>query len=141
VSGSGQETGVAATTPALPRLLTNENFPRPALLALRAAGLDVESVTERMLGATDAIVLLHAAQTGRWIVTFDRDYGELVFARKVPPPPAIIYLRQGAYALTWPADAVLAVLAQADFAIGHLVVVQDRTLRRRPLPLPASPAP
>jgi predicted nuclease of predicted toxin-antitoxin system len=111
------------------------------LLALRAAGLDVESVTERMPGATDAIVLLHAAQTGRWIVTFDRDYGELVFARKVPPPPAIIYLRQGAYALTWPADAVLAVLAQADFAIGHLVVVQDRTLRRRPLPLPASPAP
>jgi predicted nuclease of predicted toxin-antitoxin system len=139
VSGAEQEAEAAASAP--PRLLTNENFPRPALLALRAAGLDVESVTERMPGATDAVVLTHAAQTGRWIVTFDRDYGELVFARKVPPPPAIIYLRQGAYALTWPADAVLAVLAQADFAVGHLVVVQDRTLRRRPLPLPASPAP
>lgn len=70
----------------------------------------------------------------RWVVTFDRDYGELVFARKVPPPAAILFLRQGAYAPTWPAEAVLGVLAQADFAAGHLVVVTDRTLRRRPLP-------
>ena len=134
MSGSEQEAGVALTTPGSPSLLTNENFPRPALLALRAAGLDVESVAERMPGATDVAVLTYAAQSGRWIVTFDRDYGELVFARKVPPPPAIVYLRQGAYAPTWPAEAVLAVLAEADFAAGHLVVVQDRTLRRRPLP-------
>lgn len=44
-------------------LLTNENFPRPAVLALRAAGVDVESVTEVMLGATDQQVLTHAALT------------------------------------------------------------------------------
>lgn len=141
MSGAAQEDRTAAATSAFPRLLTNENFPRPALLALRAAGLDVESVTEQMPGVTDVAVLTHAVRTRRWIVTFDRDYGELVFARKVAPPPAIIFLRQGAYALTWPAEAVLAVLDQADFAAGHLVVVQDRTLRRRPLPVPASPAP
>ena len=29
------------------RLLANENFPRPALLALRKAGVDVEPVDER----------------------------------------------------------------------------------------------
>jgi hypothetical protein len=39
------------------RLLANENFPRPALLALRAAGVDVESVGERMPSAADAAVL------------------------------------------------------------------------------------
>lgn len=140
-SVSGPAAGALAAAPARPLLLTNENFPRPALLALRAAGLDVESVTEQMQGATDTVVLHHAAETGRWIVTFDRDYGELVFARKVPAPPAIIFLRQGAYAPTWPADAVLAVLAHGDFALGHLVVVQDRTLRRRPLPPPLEAAP
>jgi predicted nuclease of predicted toxin-antitoxin system len=119
------------------RLLTNENFPRPALLVLRAAAVDVESVAEQMPGASDRAVLEHAVQDGRWIVTFDRDYGELVFARKVAAPPAIVFLRQGAYPPTWPAQAVLAAMAQADFVQGHLVVISDRAMRRRPLPAPA----
>ena len=72
------------------RLLANENFPRPALLALRAAGVDVESVGERMPSASDADVLAYAAANGLWLVTFDRDYGELVFARRAPAPPAIL---------------------------------------------------
>lgn len=117
-----------------PALLANENVPRPALLALRAAGVDVEAVAERMPMASDTAVLQHAARTGRWLVTFDRDYGELVFARKVGAPPAIVYLRQGPYAPGWPAEAVLALLRRAGFVRGHLVVVSGRTVRRRPLP-------
>ena len=115
-------------------LLANENWPRPALLALRAAGMDVQSVAERMPRATDAEVLRHAAAEGRWVLTFDRDYGELVFARAVPPPPAIVYLRQGAYAPDWPARIVLDLLPRADWVAGHLVVVSGRALRRRPPP-------
>ena len=92
------------------RLLANENFPRPALLALRSAGVDVESVGQRMPSASDADVLAYAAANGLWLVTFDRDYGELIFARKAPAPPAILYLRQGAYPPAWPAEAVLAAL-------------------------------
>ena len=80
------------------RLLANENWPRPALLALRAAGLDVQAVAEEMPRATDADVLRRAAADGRWVLTFDRDYGELVFARAVPHPPAFVYLQQAMYA-------------------------------------------
>ena len=116
------------------RLLANENFPRPALLALRAAGVDVESVGERMPSASDADVLAYAATNGLWLVTFDRDYGELVFARRAPAPPAILYLRQGAYPPAWPAEAVLAALEQADFVAGHLVVIAGQSVRRRALP-------
>jgi predicted nuclease of predicted toxin-antitoxin system len=115
-------------------LLANENWPRPALRALRAAGLDVEAVAEQMPRASDAEVLRHAAAEGRWVLTFDRDYGELVFARAAPPPPAIVYLRQGAYAPDWPARVVLDLLPRADWVAGHLVVVSGRALRRRPLP-------
>ncbi len=115
-------------------LLANENWPRPALLALRAAGLDVEAVAESMPRASDTQVLRHAAAHGRWVLTFDRDYGELVFARSAPPPPAIVYLRQGAFAPAWPAQVVLDLLPQASWVLGHLVVVVGRTLRRRPLP-------
>jgi predicted nuclease of predicted toxin-antitoxin system len=118
-------------------LLANENWPRPALSALRAAGLDIQAVAERMPGASDAEVLRHAAAQGRWVLTFDRDYGELVFARSVPPPPAIVYLRQGAYAPDWPARVVLDLLLRVDWVSGHLVVVDGRSVRRRALPLAA----
>ncbi|HNT40074.1 MAG TPA: DUF5615 family PIN-like protein [Rubrivivax sp.] len=117
-----------------PRLLANENFPRPALLKLRAAGVEVEAVAETMPRASDAAVLAHAAATAAWLLTFDRDYGELVFARQAPPPPAIVYLRQGAYSPEWPAEAVRSALARADFVLGHLVVIDGRALRRRALP-------
>jgi len=36
---------------------------------------------------------------GLWVLTFDRGYGELVFARAVPAPPAIVFLRQGPQAV------------------------------------------
>jgi predicted nuclease of predicted toxin-antitoxin system len=117
-----------------PPLLANENWPRPALLALRAAGLDVQAVGERMPRASDAEVLHHAASEGRCVLTFDRDYGELVFARAVAPPPAIVYLRQGVYAPDWPASVVLNLLPRADWVAGHLVVVAGRSVRRRALP-------
>lgn len=117
-------------------LLANENWPRPALLALRAAGIDTDAVAEVMPGASDAQVLSYAAAQRRWVLTFDRDYGELVFARSVPPPPAIVYLRQGAYPPDWPAQVVLDLLARAEWVSGHLVVVSGRALRRRALPAP-----
>ncbi len=117
-----------------PQLLANENWPRPALLALREAGLVVQAVAERCPGASDTQVLRLAASEGRWLLTFDRDYGELVFARAVPPPPAIVYLRQGPYAPEWPARAILDLLPQAGWVVGHLVVVSGRSVRRRPLP-------
>lgn len=118
-----------------PPMLVNETWPRPALLRLRAAGLDVQSLSELMPRASDAEVLRHAAAQGRWVLTFDRDYGELVFARAVPPPPATVYLRQGPYTPEWPAEAVLQPLHQADWVSGHLVVVSGRALRRRALPV------
>ena len=77
-----------------PLLLVNENFPAPALRSLRAAGFDVLAVAEDMPGATDRVVLEHVRTLGRWLVTFDRDYGELVFLHELPPPSAIIFIRQ-----------------------------------------------
>ena len=115
-------------------LLLNENFPRPALNVLRAAGVALQAVAELMPAASDREVLAYAAANGLWVVTFDRDYGELVFARRVAAPPAIVYLRQGAYGPAWPAEAVVSAIARADFVAGHLVVISGRSIRRRALP-------
>ncbi len=117
-----------------PGLLANENIPAPTVRVLRAAGVDVTSVTESMASSTDRRVLAHARSHGLWLLTMDRDYGELVFAREARPPPAIVYLRQGPETPTELGATVLALLSDADFVRGHLVVVRGRTVRRRPLP-------
>lgn len=117
-----------------PALLVNENFPVPSVRALRADGIDVLSVQESMPGAPDDAVLAKAVETGRWLVTFDRDYGELVFSLRCASPRAILYLRQEPVPPTRPAERVLELLAQPELAEGHLVVIGERTVRRRPLP-------
>lgn len=115
-------------------LLANENFPAPALRRLRAAGVDVVAVAEVMPAAQDVQVLAYARETGRWIVTFDRDYGELVFKRGIAPPPAILYLRQEPYPPERPADLVLAMLSEPTLAEGYLLVISERGVRRRHFP-------
>lgn len=117
-----------------PALIVNENFPVPALRVLRAQGVDVLSVQETMPGASDEAVLAMACETGRWLVTFDRDYGELVFSRQCAPPQAILYLRQEPIPPTRPAEWVMELLSEPKIVLKHLVVVGERTVRRRPLP-------
>ena len=116
------------------QFLANENFPRPALLALRASGIVIEAVGESMPGASDRTVLAHAVANNQWLVTFDRDYGELVFARAVAAPPAIVYLRQGSYAPDWPARVIRELLNDPAFVVGNFVVVSGQSVRRRRLP-------
>lgn len=116
-----------------PDLLVNENFPFPALRKLREKGVDVLAVREIMPGASDEAILRKACDTGRWLVTFDRDYGVLVYSRYCPAPPAILYLWQEPCPPDKPADWVLVLLDYPEQAIGQLVVIGEHTVRRRPL--------
>ena len=76
-----------------PKLLVNENIPLRSVRALRNDGYDVISISERSPGISDENVLQIACADNRIIVTFDRDYGELIFRRKLPIPAGILYLR------------------------------------------------
>lgn len=68
------------------RWLANENFPLPSVTVLRASGHDVLFIAESHSGIDDKEVLALAREEGRWLVTFDRDYGKLLFARYIVPP-------------------------------------------------------
>ena len=75
------------------RLLANENFPLPSVTALRMEGFDVLSISELSPGISDETVLSLAKDQTRILLTFDRDYGELVFRRRMPCPAGVVYLR------------------------------------------------
>ncbi len=75
------------------RFLANENFPFPSMKILRKLGFEVTSIAEDNFGISDEEVLQIAVNEQLIILTFDRDYGELIFKYKMQPPPAVVYFR------------------------------------------------
>ena len=116
------------------KLLANENFPAPAIRKLRAAGMDVVAVIEVMPSVSDQAVMAYARHEQRWIITFDRDYGDLVFREGLLPPPAILFFRQEPYPPERPADIVLAMLSEPQRLEGCMVVISQQNIRRRRFP-------
>ncbi len=93
------------------QFLADENFPYPSVQALRAAGLDVEAVQEMVPGIADTGVMDLAQRLERTILTFDRDFGELVFKYGLQPMAGIVYFRAVNYLPAAPADWLLTLLA------------------------------
>lgn len=114
------------------RLLVNENFPAPAVARLREAGYDVVSVAETCAGTDDATVLSLAVREKSWLVTFDRDYGELIFARGLPPPPAVILLRVTSYRPAEPAAWLMQLAQEPAAYLGMFTVFDGASIRSRP---------
>lgn len=115
------------------RLLLNENFPTPSVPLLRDAGFDVLAIAESLAGMADADVLALAVRERRWLITFDRDYGELLFARSHPAPPAVILLRVPSYRPTEPAQWIIKLAHNGQDCIGRFIVFDGSTIRSRPL--------
>jgi uncharacterized protein with PIN domain len=62
-------------------LVANESCAGPVIRALRAAGHDVLAIAESAQGAGDEAVIARTFSEGRVLITEDRDFGELVYAR------------------------------------------------------------
>ena len=75
------------------KLLANENFPLTSVQFLRSKGHDVLFVGEDFPGISDEEVLEVALKEKRTILTFDRDYGELIFKYQKRLPKGVLYLR------------------------------------------------
>jgi hypothetical protein len=62
-------------------VVADESCAGPVIRALRAAGHDVLAIAEIAQGAGDEAVIARAFSEGRVLITEDRDFGELVYAR------------------------------------------------------------
>ena len=116
------------------KFLANENMPAEAVRAAQAAGIDLAWVRDTIPGATDEVVLTAAVTDGRVLVTFDKDFGEMVFNLGRTASPGIVLLRP---TLRTPAVVVVftvAVLNQAITWEGNFCVAREGRLRVVPLP-------
>lgn len=114
------------------KFLADENFPLPALEALRWAGWDVYSIAERCPGISDDEVMTLCADQQRVLLTFDKDFGEIVFRRGLPAASGVVLFRITPES---PDDAAALALAlvesQPDLEGTFCVVTRDRIRVRR----------
>lgn len=116
------------------RILANENFPIASVRVLRKAGHDVVAIIEDTPGIDDASILAQAVAEERVILTFDSDYGDLIF-RDMLPAAAVVYLRYEPFTPEEPAVHILRLLVVEGLELSQrFTVVDRRRIRQRPLP-------
>lgn len=115
------------------RLLADENVPTALVESLRLLGHDVASIRETVPSSSDPDVLALANEQQRVLLTYDTDFGELIFRRQHPASEGVILLR-----LLQPAqlhrDRVVEVLGMYDDWSDYFTTVTADHERRRRLP-------
>lgn len=94
------------------KFLANENFPQPSIEILRKSGFNVLSVYESFRGISDEEVINIARAEGRIILTFDKDYGELIFKQHRTPPLGVVFFRYKGKYPTEIADKLIDIINQ-----------------------------
>jgi hypothetical protein len=115
------------------RFLADEDFPAAAVRALLEAGHDVARVVTSAPGATDSDVLAWSTREKRVLLTFDKDFGELVRNARLPAARGVLLFR---IPMPRPGDvgSRLAdlIMARDDWA-DHFSVIETGRVRMRPL--------
>jgi predicted nuclease of predicted toxin-antitoxin system len=88
------------------KFLANENFPYASINYLKNRGFDITSIGMENPSIKDAEVMEIAVREERTILTFDRDYGELIFRHNHKPEMGVIFLRLENYSPIEPGEII-----------------------------------
>jgi len=114
--------------------LANENFPLFSIKLLRDAGHNVASVIEETPGAKNLAVLKRACRENRIVLTFDRDYGELIYRHRSFIPGGVIYFRFDPSRPEEPARILSEILKEGKVStLGKFTVIERDRIRQRTL--------
>jgi len=113
------------------KLLANENFPYPSIFYLRDKGFDIVSIGMENPSIKDSEIMSIAINESRTILTFDRDYGELIFRFNYKPEMGVIYLRLENYSPIDP-GLIIESLLNSDLNFKRaLTVIDQHGIRQR----------
>ena len=112
--------------------LANENFPRPSTLLLREHGFSVKSIQEDNPGISDEEVIEIALKLNLIILTFDRDYGELIFKYSKDNPPSVVFFREKGIVPEFAGLSLISLLANSEISLSEsFTVIELNNIRQR----------
>jgi predicted nuclease of predicted toxin-antitoxin system len=112
--------------------LANENFPKPSIILLRNHGFNIKSIQEELPGISDEEVISIAIKENLIILTFDRDYGELIFKHSKDKPPSVIYFRTKGNNPGFAGKFLIDLISNFDISIENaFTVVEEKNIRQR----------
>ncbi len=114
------------------KILANENFPIASVKYLENEGFDIMYIGYEHAGITDKEVMDLAIADDRLIVTFDRDYGELIFKYEQKPPAGVIYLRIFDFSPDYPGEFLKNILNSENLIFREMfTVIDERGIRQK----------
>ena len=114
------------------KLLANENFPLKSVLYLRDKGFDISAIGTDNPSIEDHIVMAIAIKEDRTILTFDRDYGELIFKHNYKPSRGVVYIRLEEYQADEPGKIIEELVIRKEFDLDNALTVLDKNgIRQR----------
>ncbi|MGE3690964.1 MAG: DUF5615 family PIN-like protein [Novosphingobium sp.] len=113
------------------KLLADENVHAVVIARLQAGGFEVEAIAESSPGVSDEAILGREDISGLVLITYDRDFGELIFNRKRMAPASLIYSRLGRAEPVFVADRIAEILKE-PLMNGHCYVISKDGVRVRP---------
>ena len=113
------------------KLLADENFPITSFRILFESGFDIKHIAFEMPSVADTDVTDFAISENRIILTFDSDYGTLIFKFGYRPL-GVVYFRLQNITADEPAYVVMNLLKEKyQFEHMHTVVENDKIRQRR----------
>lgn len=114
--------------------LANENIPQDSIDLLRSNNVNVISIKEEYRGISDLSVIQLAIEKNAIILTFDKDYGEIIFHSQFPSPPSVIFFRFKGYHSLFAAETLLDLLQNELLKFnGFFTVIEEDNARQRKL--------
>ena len=110
------------------KLLADENIPKKTIEILRKKKADITSITDTRLGLSDRKIIEIANNEGRIIVTFDKDFGELIFRERLKVK-GLIFLRMPPTSPEHIAERIEHILLRKIPIENKIVVIREDTIR------------
>ncbi len=112
--------------------LANENFPKPSTIILRNNGFAVKSIQEDSPGISDSDVMKIALTLDLIILTFDSDYGELIFKYEKNNPPSVVFFREKGNSPVFAAESLLRLVSSKTIILQNsFTVIEANSVRQR----------
>jgi predicted nuclease of predicted toxin-antitoxin system len=114
------------------KLLADENFPMASVDVLKRNPFDVLSILRSYQGISDVEVVRLANREQRLILTFDRDFGLLIFRDGLVPLHGVFYFRLSNFYPSQPREIVLDLLQRENFHSGNAItVIEENSIRQK----------